>query len=211
MSELNINHYEICCLLYAGDIEQAQENFAEKTRGQDLSPTLRNTYLSSLNFAIYNFILIHENVSLHECCLENEQRIIRAASDSLVQTGFEIIASYGMDSRYLIAKYKNPHIRNAVSYIHTHLNESLTLESVSDVVCISKNYFCQLFREEVGTSFGSYVCTERVRLARRLLTGTALSVQDIAEKCGFQTASYFSTCCRRCLGSSPSEIRRGGI
>ena len=67
MSELNINHYEICCLLYAGDIEQAQENFAEKTRGQDLSPTLRNTYLSSLNFAIYNFILIHENVSLHEC------------------------------------------------------------------------------------------------------------------------------------------------
>lgn len=109
----------------------------------------------------------------------------------LVQTGFEIIASYGMDSRYLIAKYKNPHIRNAVSYIHTHLSESLTLESVSDVVCISKNYFCQLFREEVGTSFGSYVCAERVRLAKRLLTGTALSVQDIAEKCGFRLLRIF--------------------
>lgn len=208
MPERNINHYEICCFLYAGNIAEAKRSFIEKMKGQTFSPSMRYVCLSSLNFSIYNFILIQEQVSLYECCLENETRIARASSDALLETGLAIISAYGMDSRYLIAKYENPHIQNAVAYIHRHLNGELSLQSVSQMVHISKNYFCELFKKEVGISFGAYVRTQRVKLARQLLSGTELSLQDIAERCGFQTASYFSTCFKKSFGYSPSELKR---
>lgn len=204
----DIHHYEICSLLYMGNIKQAQELFCQKIKGQKLSPTMRNTFLSSLNFAIYHYIFFHENVSLDECCLENEQRIAHAKSDAFLETGLEIIASYGMDKRYLIAKHQNPHIQNAVSYIHTHLNEPLTLETVSSAICMNKNYLCQLFLKEVGISFGSYICTQRLNLAKRLLENTSLSIQEIGQKCGFQTTSYFCTCFKHTFGTTPGKLRK---
>lgn len=143
MSENIINHYEICCFLYAGDILQAQKSFAEKVKEQESVPSAWNISLSSLNYAIYNFILLQENISLHECCFENIHRISHAAGNTFLQTGNEIIEAYGMDCRYLIAKYKNPQIRQAIGYIHNHLHEELTLQKVSDVLYLNKTYFCQ--------------------------------------------------------------------
>lgn len=208
MSENIVNHYEICCLLYAGNIAEAQRTFSEKIKGLEMTPPVRNVFLSSLNYAIYNFILVQEQVSLHECCMENEQKIARAASDSLLETGNKIIFSYGTDRRYLTEKYENPHIRQAVAYIHSHMSEELTLKNVSEILYLSKNYFCQLFRKEVGVSFSNYVCNQRLKLAQRLLKGTSLPIQTIAEKCGFQTAAYFSACCRKYLDCTPSDLRK---
>lgn len=173
-----------------------------------MSPSLWNIALSSLNYAIYNFILNQENISLHECCLENIQRISHASGSTFLQTANEIINAYGMDFRYLSAKYKNPQIRSAIEYIHSHLSDELTLQNVSDTLYMNKNYFCQLFQKETGTSFSQYICLRRMNLARLLLSKTEMSIQEIALKCGFHTTAYFSTCCRKCFDCTPSQLRR---
>lgn len=149
-------------------------NSYEKIKGRELSPTLRSIYLSSLNYAIYNYILFRENISLHECCLENQQMILLASSGSLPDLGMQIINSYGTDNRYLIAKYHNFHIRSALGYIHTLLSEKLSLQTVCDTVSLNRNYFCQLFLQELGISFARYICLQRVKLARRLLCTTSM-------------------------------------
>lgn len=71
-------------------------------------PSARRAYLSSLNLAIYNFILIMEHISLHKCCMDNEQLITTHTTEATVLIGADIIRAYGYDSNYLIEKYENP-------------------------------------------------------------------------------------------------------
>lgn len=201
-----INHQDVCSLLYAGYINEAILIFTNKTKELPPAPSMRRTYLSSLNYAIYNYILINENISLHSSCLYNEKKIFHSTSENLVQIGTEIIQSYGFDNHYLIEKYHNPHIKATVSYIHEHLQDSLTLKTVSEAAFIDKVYLCQLFKKEVHTSFHDYVLERRMKLATKLLTDTSLPIQTIAEQCGYKNASYFSTCYKKYTGQRPSEI-----
>ena len=49
---------------------------------------------------------------------------------------------------------------------------------------------------------------ERRRLAEDFLLSTTLSVQQIADKCGFTDAQYFSQAFKRWMGMSPTEFRQ---
>lgn len=208
MSVPLFNHSEIYQLLYNGNTTQAIKAFVEKTFPDEFTPFLRNAYLSSLNFGIYNSILLKENISLHECCMENEKKILKSTNTSFLEIGTDIISSYGNDSRYMVEKYKNPHIKTAVTYIHRHLSEPLSLEIVSDAVCINPAYLSELFMQEVHINFCDYVNMQRIKTAKNLLRNTSLSIQDIADRCGYKSVSYFSTCFKRYVGEKPSHYRR---
>lgn len=207
MNESLFNHQDICTLLYHGDISGAIAIFADKTSKVSYTPTTRAIFLSSLNMAIYNYILMKEHISLHDCCYENEKKITTVTKDSLIQIGAEIINCYGMDKRYMIEKYTNTHIKNAMYYIHTHINEPLTLKTVSQAININPSYMCQLFKKEVLMSFCDYVMTHRLKLAKGLLNSTDYSIEKISEICGFKNGAYFSTCYKKIYGISPSHQR----
>lgn len=206
MSEYSINHCDICMLLYNGNTNEAIKLFTQVTQKISFSPFTRNVYLSSLNFAIYNYILLKENVSLHHCCIENEKKIMQSTNHSLLEIGKNIILAYSLDNQYLIEKYQNPHVKAAISYIHQHLSEPLTLEIVSTAICINKTYLCQLFKKEVKMGFCDYILNQRIKLAKNLLKKNNYYIKDIAEKCGFKNATYFATCYKKYTGNSPSCI-----
>lgn len=207
MTEALFNHNDIYTLLYHGDIKGAIAIFTGKTDEAIYTPSERAIYLSSLNIGIYNYILTRENISLHDCCYENEKKIATVTKSSLLKTGAEIISSYGMDKRYMIEKYENWHIKNAMYYIHAHINEQLTLKDVCDTICITPSYLCQLFKRDVHMSFCDYVMSHRLKIAKGLLHCTDYSIEEIAEKCGFKNSAYFSTCYKKMYGFPPSKER----
>ena len=106
MPEEYYNHSNICSLLFDGYIEEAIDVFTEKTEKLTIVPSAKRAYLSSLNLAIYNFILVMEHISLHKCCMDNEQLITKHTTESTSLIGADIIRAYGSDSNYLIEKYK---------------------------------------------------------------------------------------------------------
>lgn len=208
MSEVYFNHLEIYSLLYVGNLKKAMEEFIIKTQRLSFtSPQERQFYLSSLNQGIYNYILHEENVSLHDCCFQNEKRIQHCTSNTLVEIGAEILSSYAYCYEYLILRHPNEHIRKVLSLIHENLDQNLTLEQLSKAVNMNKCYLCDLFKREVSQSFSDYLLTQRIRLAKKLLQTTSYSIQTIAEKCGFQNTSYFCTCFKKQLGITPSKVR----
>lgn len=208
MREPIYNHNDLCQLLYNGNTLQAIKIFTDKTNSISFTPFLRNSYLSSLNFGIYNYILLKENISLHECCMENERKILKTTNDNLLDIGIDIICSYADDSRYLIEKYTNTHIKSALVYIHQHLSEPLSLQTVSDAICINPSYLSDLFKREVGMTFSDYVASRRIATAKRLLRNPNLQIQDIAEQCGYKSISYFSTCFKKATGHKATDYRR---
>lgn len=207
MNSLLVNHQNIYTLFYHCDTKEAIRLFEEKTNEIEFTPATRKLYLSSLNFGLYNYILLKDNISLHDCCVENEKKIALATQNSLIELGSDIIMSYCMDVHYIMEKHSNPHIKNAIYYIHDHINEPLSLEIVGNAINLNPIYLCQLFKKEVHTSFCDYILLRRLKLAKELLHHTNDTVEKIAEKCGFKNNAYFSTCYKRKFGISPSQDR----
>ncbi|WP_066718406.1 helix-turn-helix transcriptional regulator [Clostridium sp. Marseille-P299] len=208
MSEQFFNHLEIYSLLYSGNTKEAIKVFKSKVGElKNESILLLRLYLNSLNHGIYNYILMKESISLHECCYENSQLIQQCTSRTYIDIGIQIITSFSNCTDYLIEKHKNEHIKKAIAYIHNHLSESLSLDVVCKEVCVNRCYLCDLFKQEVHMTFSDYVLKQRISLAKKLLKTSNIGINVVAFKCGFSSTSYFSTCFRKIEGISPSEYR----
>ncbi|MFC6650159.1 response regulator [Paenibacillus rhizoplanae] len=97
-------------------------------------------------------------------------------------------------------------IIKATQYIQQYYHQEITLQSISGLVHLSKNYFANLFRKEVGESFLEYLTRIRIEKAKTLLTGE-LKAGDIGSLVGIQDPKYFSKVFKKITGVSPSEYR----
>lgn len=99
-------------------------------------------------------------------------------------------------------------ITTVKNYIHAHLEQDLTRESLAAMVYLTPDYLSHLFKRETGFSLTNYIIYERIEEAKRMLAGTDRSISEIATRCGFQNISYFSRQFRRFTGVTPREFRR---
>jgi transcriptional regulator GlxA family with amidase domain len=75
-------------------------------------------------------------------------------------------------------------------------------------VGMSERHFTRCFTEQTGTSPAQYVAGVRVEAARRTLETTILTVDAIAQRCGFGTAETMRRTFTRRLGVSPDQYRQ---
>ena len=71
---------------------------------------------------------------------------------------------------------------------------------------MSPQYFCRFFKTATGTTMTEYVL--RMDLAMEFLSGSAMSVTEIAYASGFSSHSYFDRVFKRLMGVTPQEYRR---
>lgn len=89
---------------------------------------------------------------------------------------------------------------------HLHLQPSLA--DMAEREAMSVRTFTRRFREETGLSPGQWIAQRKLDLARRLLEGSDLSVDRIADRAGFGTAASLRQHMHAELGVSPSAYRR---
>ncbi len=95
-----------------------------------------------------------------------------------------------------------------LDFVEEHLEESLSLDSLSARACLSKFHFSRAFRIAVGTSPQRYVRTRRLRWAKSLLLEGRQSLANIAFACDFSSQANFSRAFRRAFGLTPGGYRR---
>jgi two-component system response regulator YesN len=117
--------------------------------------------------------------------------------------------------RFLDHVYESRNKRNfrlideAIGYIKEHSGDhDLSLDKVAEAVHISPFYLSHLFRDELGTTFISYLTEIRLEEAKRLLKTTSLTMAQISEKVGYSDASYFSRVFKKHLRVTPARFRR---
>lgn len=103
---------------------------------------------------------------------------------------------------------RHPLIQKAISYMHEHYMDPLTLEKVSGYIHINPSYFSRLFYKETGESFTDYLTNYRLRMAEQLLLQTNLPVYQIADRVGYCNSKYFLKVFRKRFGMTPGEFRR---
>jgi transcriptional regulator GlxA family with amidase domain len=101
-------------------------------------------------------------------------------------------------------------ITAAVAYILAHLDERLTVECLSKLAYMSESSFFRAFRNEMGISPVDFINNERAKMAASLLKRKDLTMRQVAMRCGFNSASYFTRMFKKHYGVSPSGFRGRG-
>lgn len=76
---------------------------------------------------------------------------------------------------------------------------------------VSEDHYIRLFREIVGISPNKYVQRVKHNEAKRLLSESPLSVEQIGRELGYEELANFSKSFKKWQGVSPSEYRRLGV
>lgn len=101
--------------------------------------------------------------------------------------------------------------RDRVSRFRQLVDEHFLTESGVEFyagrLCVASNYLNRLVRQNLGHSTKQYIQSRRIEEAKRLLRYTDLPVSDIADRLGFDTASYFVRTFSHQTGTTPLQFR----
>ena len=98
-------------------------------------------------------------------------------------------------------------IATTVSYINTHINESISIDELCKNVHMSKYHFCRKFKSYTNQTVMEYILGTRLIAAAHLIVATDLSIGEISERCGMCSISYFSRVFKKQYGMSPLKYR----
>ena len=104
-----------------------------------------------------------------------------------------------------ISDPKNEIVIRAISYIKDHLENDLSLASISAYAGLSPTYFHNLFKKYTGKTLREYIEEQRIKKSTELLVSTDMTLASIAYACGFSSQSYFSYAFKRKTDMTPRE------
>lgn len=98
---------------------------------------------------------------------------------------------------------------SAISYIHEHLSEPLSLESLAQELHISASHLSRTFKKSQNESLTEYINRARIEKAKEYLKTSDTLTYEIAELVGYHDPTYFSSIFKKYTGVSPTEYRQG--
>lgn len=101
----------------------------------------------------------------------------------------------------------DPMVARALRMISDRASQPMTVGEILREIPLSRRLLEVRFKLAVGRTIQKQIWNAHLERARRLLTGTTLSMPDVAEQSGFRDAQRLSEVFRRELGESPSSYR----
>lgn len=99
-------------------------------------------------------------------------------------------------------------LQAALNYISDNLHEEINVHTISRFTGISKSALYKKFHRGLGCTVHEHINRKRVEFAANLLQTTALSIEEVSQKAGFSSASYFSRIFKQIQGCSPMHFRK---
>ena len=186
---------------------------------------LRGTSLGK-SIKKYTFFSYEVNEALH---LSEEERsivmdclkIIRMElehgvdkhSKTLLVNHIELLLNYCMrfyERQFITRGKTNRDVLTRFEYFESALAEQDGLPTVkyfADKLCLSSNYFGDMFKKETGKSPQEYIQEKVIELAKERISDTADTVSQIAYSLGFQYPQHFCRLFKKRVGYTPSEYR----
>lgn len=96
-----------------------------------------------------------------------------------------------------------------LEHIVTHYAESITLKTLSDLMNVTPQHLCTLFRKTMHSRVFEYINLYRIGVSKQyLVDGTDRSIREIAGLVGFDDVSYYCFIFKRFEGITPGEFRK---
>lgn len=99
-------------------------------------------------------------------------------------------------------------IEAACAHLDQYFNQSVSLAQLAIIASISPRQLSELFSRQLGMTPQQYLIEKRMQMAWKMIEGSDLSVQQIANRAGYKSLSAFSDRFRKHFGHSPRHFRQ---
>ena len=184
-----------------------ERNFTERElsadRAQELFNELKGTLLKLLEFHLFR------DASELEAVRKIFADIQISDSPPKVQHNMEIAMEAFCG---IIAQRRSEAYKETISYILKLLESmygepDLTVYKIAKKVGRPEKYITQLFKEHTGETIAEQLEKIRIRKATEFLMQNELTIEEIAERVGYNSAHSFRRAFKRVSGTSPSHFR----
>lgn len=110
------------------------------------------------------------------------------------------------DSRKNIRKYDR--LIPIIEKMNTDMCDTSSIEDYAGQCFLDPYYFISLFKEYTGHSPHTYRTMLKIEKAKQLLSGTDMTVGEIAEFLGYRDALYFGRVFRKYVGKAPGIYKK---
>ena len=111
----------------------------------------------------------------------------------------------------LAAGLADPRVAAALRRMHGDAGHPWTVAELARAAGMSRSAFFERFHRVLGMKPMEYLLAWRMALAKDLLRGGRASIEEVAERVGYGSASTFSTAFRRSAGEPPGRFMRGAL
>jgi len=101
----------------------------------------------------------------------------------------------------------NKALNSILAYINNYYFNDISIKDLASRFYVHPNYISFLFKKELNITFSQYLLKIRINYAVELLTGSNLSISDIAKKIGYNDYFYFAKVFKKHMGKTPSHYR----
>lgn len=102
----------------------------------------------------------------------------------------------------------NPRVAQAIALMETHIEDTLSVDDITQNIGISARQLRNLFHQETGQGVKAYYLGLRLHAARRLLLETKAPLVDIAAQTGFANRATFGAHYRQYFQETPQQTRK---
>lgn len=177
-------------------------------------PNARLSHRSLLYSANTLFRKASQGIGIHPVYLDDiSKKYVQKLSlcvthQQMNELYLEMIEEYCSLCRNYPTHTYSRNVQKITNYILLNLSSNLTPDIIAQAINFSPNYISRKFKEEVGISPMTYITEQRMRVAKRLLEGTNMSVREIAIYVGIPDWNYFTKLFKKTVNLTPSEYKR---
>lgn len=100
-------------------------------------------------------------------------------------------------------------VRTVMDYIASHYGDAdLDIKRIAAQLHMSAAHLGALFKQETGTTIKQYISDYRLELAKKLVRNEHYKMNEVAEICGYASASYFAKVFKAATDMTPVEYRK---
>ena len=162
--------------------------------------SLSSTYYSELNDTLY-YLLTCVIWSLISYFINRQEQVLGSLTPRSHQ-----------DVETAPENEENPHqftlqLHRIFEEEHLYLNPKLTIMDLAQAIGTNRTYISNYLNNVLGTTFFDYVNQYRLSYAEQLLRQTKMSIEEIADRSGFNSRSTFRRAFLKRFGCTPSHYR----
>jgi AraC-like DNA-binding protein len=138
-----------------------------------------------------------------------EAVLARLSELMFVEVVRRYLANMPPENRGWLAGLRDEGVGRALHAIHQRPAYGWSLDELAREVGMSRSVLAERFHHFVGVPPMQYLAQWRMQLAATMLSGTSMTLPEIAERVGYGSETALSRAYKRWVGVAPVEWRRG--
>lgn len=120
---------------------------------------------------------------------------------------FSVLARGISLNEYTNENKEDAHVQDAIDYIKNHYSQKISITDIAEYLALNRSYLYTIFKNSLGISPKEFLTQFRISRGKEQLSLTDLSIEEIAQDCGYSSALAFGKAFKQVIGMTPSSYR----